>query len=120
MNLSLFDNADQNHPSRNVTLPDLHQIITGPNLKNITKRTKQLATELRDAPDELKPTKKEALRKAKLQSEYEWHHAERYSGLGRSPIYNLLGQRKIKSRTIRTIRVVDRESIDSMIEAQPA
>jgi hypothetical protein len=67
MNLSLFDNADQNQPSCNVTVADLYQIITGANFKNVTKRTKQLAAEHRDVPPELKPAKKEALKKAKLQ-----------------------------------------------------
>lgn len=46
--------------------------------------------------------------------------AVEYSGLGRTTIYQLMGQRKIKSRTIGTIRVVDRESIDSFMEGQPA
>ena len=46
--------------------------------------------------------------------------AVKYAGLGRSTIYNLLGQGKIKSCTIGSIRVVDRESIDSFMENQSA
>lgn len=46
--------------------------------------------------------------------------AVEYSGIGRSTIYQLMGQRKIQSRTIGTIRVIDRESLDSFIQSQPA
>ena len=43
-----------------------------------------------------------------------------YSALGRSTLYELLNAGKIKSHRIGGSRLIDRESLDAFIAAQPA
>ncbi|HWB04273.1 MAG TPA: helix-turn-helix domain-containing protein [Verrucomicrobiales bacterium] len=43
-----------------------------------------------------------------------------YCGLGRSTLYELLSEGKIKSHRIGGARVIDRESLDAYITSQPA
>ncbi len=43
-----------------------------------------------------------------------------YSGIGRSTLYELMGERKIKSHRIGTARVIDRASLEAFISSQPS
>jgi excisionase family DNA binding protein len=43
-----------------------------------------------------------------------------YSGIGRSTMYELMGAGKIRSHRIGAARVIDRESLDAFITAQPS
>lgn len=43
-----------------------------------------------------------------------------YSGIGRSTLYELLNAGKIRSHKIGSARVIDRESLDAFIAAQPS
>ena len=43
-----------------------------------------------------------------------------YSGIGRSTLYELMGERKIKSHRIGSARVIDRASLDAFISSQPS
>lgn len=43
-----------------------------------------------------------------------------YSGIGRSTLYELMGAGKIRSHRIGAARVIDRESLDAFITAQPS
>lgn len=42
-----------------------------------------------------------------------------YSGIGRSTLYALMGERKVKSHRIGAARVIDRASLDAFITSQP-
>jgi excisionase family DNA binding protein len=43
-----------------------------------------------------------------------------YSGIGRSTLYELMGERKIKSHRIGAARVIDRASLEAFITSQPS
>jgi excisionase family DNA binding protein len=43
-----------------------------------------------------------------------------YSGIGRSTLYELMGERKIKSHRIGVARVIDRASLEAFITSQPS
>ncbi len=46
--------------------------------------------------------------------------ASAYSGIGRSTLYEMLNAGKIKSHKVGGARLIDRESLDAYISAQPA
>ena len=43
-----------------------------------------------------------------------------YSGIGRCTLYELMGERKIKSHRIGAARVIDRASLEAFISSQPS